>query len=143
MVKLTTIPAAIALLVVAHLNLAAAQSSTSSQSSSTTTKAAATYTVTVGNGHQFRPDVIQGRVGDIVKFEFVPLNHSVVRAEYGNPCIPYEKTGTGKVGFFSGFHPVTAIVDNPPSWNLRINDTDPIFFYCSAPGSCIDYQMVS
>jgi hypothetical protein len=33
-------------------------------------------------------------------------------------------------------------VQQPPTWNLTINDTSPIFFYCSAPGSCIDYQMV-
>jgi hypothetical protein len=33
-------------------------------------------------------------------------------------------------------------MSQPPKWNLTINDTSPIFFYCSAPGSCIDYQMV-
>lgn len=27
------------------------------------------------------------------------------------PCIPYEMTGRGKVGFFSGFYPVDAILD--------------------------------
>jgi hypothetical protein len=27
-------------------------------------------------------------------------------------------------------------------WNLTINSTEPIFYYCSAPGSCIDHQMV-
>ena len=30
----------------------------------------------------------------------------------------------------------------PPTWNLTINDTEPIFLYCAAPGSCINYQMV-
>jgi len=65
-----------------------------------------------------------------------------VRAEYQFPCIPYELTGKGKVGFFSGFHPVDAILADPPKWTIRINDTDPIFFYCSAPSSCINYQMI-
>ena len=51
-------------------------------------------------------------------------------------------TGVDKVGFFSGFRPVDAILDDPPSYLLTINDTDPIFFYCGAPGSCINFQMV-
>jgi hypothetical protein len=52
-------------------------------------------------------------------------------------------TGRGKTGFFSGFHPVDAILEEPPSWTIKINDTDPIFVYCSAPGSCINYGMVA
>ncbi|KIW07719.1 hypothetical protein, variant [Verruconis gallopava] len=113
------------------------------QAGTSTTTAAATFTVDVGKGgHTFRPDVIQADVGDIVQFNFFPPNHSVVRAEYLYPCIPYEKIAVGKEGFFSGFHPVDAVLDNPPSWSIRINDTEPIFFYCSAPDSCIKYQMV-
>jgi len=30
----------------------------------------------------------------------------------------------------------------PPTWNLTINDTSPIFYYCGAPGSCIGWGMV-
>jgi len=47
-----------------------------------------------------------------------------------------------KIGFFSGFKPVDAILNNPPTWTLLINDTNPIFYYCGAVGSCINYQMV-
>jgi hypothetical protein len=144
MAPLSKLPAVIALLMLSWFNFVFAQSAsgTTLQGATATTKAAATYTVKVGVGHQFEPDVIQALPGDVVKFNFMPLNHSVVRAEYKYPCIPYEKTGAGKVGFFSGFQPVTAILDNPPSWSLKINDSDPILFYCSAPGSCINYHMV-
>ena len=48
----------------------------------------------------------------------------------------------GKQGFFSGFNPVDAVLSDPPSFQVRVNDTEPIFFYCSAQGSCIDWQMV-
>jgi plastocyanin len=96
----------------------------------------------VGNSNSFQPDTIKARVGDVVKFDFMPLNHSVVRAEFNYPCIPYEDTGPEKVGFFSGFHPVDTILDDPPSWEIRVNDSNPVFFYCSAPGSCINYGMV-
>lgn len=45
------------------------------------------------------------------EFRFYPQNHSVVKAEFGSePCIPYEMTGAGKTGFWSGWKP-TAVVD--------------------------------
>lgn len=118
-------------------------SSSPSSSSESSSSAAATYTVSVGRAnHQFDPDVIQANVGDIVEFDFYPTNHSVIRAAYKYPCVPYELTVPKAEGFFSGFQPVDAILDDPPKWTLRINDTDPVFFYCGAPGSCIDFQMV-
>ncbi|KAF2637515.1 hypothetical protein P280DRAFT_552183 [Massarina eburnea CBS 473.64] len=125
-------------------NTSASTSVTASESASKTSSAPAqTYTVQVGNGdHKFKPDVVQAAVGDIIEFDFFPPNHSVVRAEYKFPCIPYEMTGAGKQGFFSGFNPVDAVLSSPPKYSLRINDTSPTFFYCSAPGSCITYGMV-
>lgn len=93
-------------------------------------------------GHTFEPDVTLAKIGDTVKFEFYPTNHSVVRAEYGYPCIPYEYTGVDKIGFYSGFKPVDAVLDDPPAFYVKINDTNPIFFYCGATGSCINWQMV-
>lgn len=93
-------------------------------------------------GNTFVPDVVLAEAGDTILFQFYPTNHSVIRAEYGYPCIPYEDTGVDKVGFFSGFKPVDAILTDPPTWTLLINDTDPVFYYCGAPGSCINYEMV-
>ncbi|KAJ9640111.1 hypothetical protein H2199_006345 [Coniosporium tulheliwenetii] len=124
------------------LEAATITSVASAAASATSSSAAQTYTVSVGIDHKFRPDVVQANAGDIVEFNFFPPNHSVVRAEYMLPCIPYENTGRGKVGFFSGFRPVDAFLDDPPTWNLRINDTDPIFYYCSAPGSCNNFAMI-
>ncbi|KAF2748754.1 hypothetical protein M011DRAFT_400146, partial [Sporormia fimetaria CBS 119925] len=106
---------------------------------STDSVISATHTITVGKlAHKFSPDTIRAEIGDVVEFHFYPANHSVVRAEYELPCIPYEMTGEGKQGFFGGFHPV----DAPPKYTIRINDSAPIFFYCSAQGSCIDWGMV-
>ena len=50
--------------------------------------------------------------------------------------------GAGHEGFWSGWEPVDAVLDDPPQWSVVVNDTDPIFFYCGAPGSCISYGMV-
>lgn len=110
---------------------------------STNTPEPQTHTVRVGLlDHKIRPETTNAAIGDIIEFDFYPLNHSVVRSEYGFPCIPYEMTGTNKKGFFSGFNPVDKVLDSPPKYSLRINDSEPIFFYCSAPGSCITYGMV-
>ncbi|CAG5145768.1 uncharacterized protein ALTATR162_LOCUS1766 [Alternaria atra] len=51
-------------------------------------------------------------------------------------------TGQGKAGFFSGFKPVDSVLNSPPTYSINIENTDPIFFYCSAIGSCINYGMV-
>ena len=29
-----------------------------------------------------------------------------------------------------------------PTWNLTINSTAPTFFYCGAPGSCVNWAML-
>ncbi|CAL3962094.1 unnamed protein product [Diplocarpon coronariae] len=107
--------------------------------SSTSSAAVATHSVNVGaTGHHFTPDSLTANIGDIVEFRFYPLNHSVARAEYKYPCIPYELTDVGKQGFWSGFEPINVVLSNPPIFSLLINDTDPIFYYCSAPGACED-----
>ena len=50
--------------------------------------------------------------------------------------------GRGLPSFYSGFRPVDAVLDKPPTFSIRINDSDPIFFYCSQPGACNRYGMV-
>ncbi|USP73494.1 uncharacterized protein yc1106_00768 [Curvularia clavata] len=118
-------------------------STPSIQPSSTTSAPAQTHTIQVGLAdHKFKPETTEANIGDTVEFAFYPRNHSVVRAEYGFPCIPYEMTGPSKTGFFSGFQPVDTVLSSPPTYRILINDTNPIFFYCSAPGSCITYGMV-
>ncbi|PVH78932.1 hypothetical protein DL98DRAFT_560983 [Cadophora sp. DSE1049] len=111
------------------------------QSSSTSSSApGATHTVSVGaDGLNFSPNQVFANKGDIIEYRFYPQNHSVARAAFGNePCIPYELTGPGRVGFWSGFNPIALVLSNPPIWRLLINDTEPIFFYCSSPGACLE-----
>lgn len=51
-----------------------------------------------------------------MEFEFYPTNHSVARAEYEHPCIPYEMTGRGKTGFWAGFHAQDVVLDDVSSF---------------------------
>ncbi|TVY20065.1 putative GPI-anchored cupredoxin [Lachnellula arida] len=112
----------------------------SATSTTSTSAPAATHTVSVGaDGFNFSPNQVFANVGDIIEYRFYPQNHSVARAAFGsNPCIPYEDTGPGRVGFWSGFRPIALVLSDPPIYSLPINDTDPVFFYCSAPGACLE-----
>ncbi|KAM0254385.1 hypothetical protein ACHAQJ_006854 [Trichoderma viride] len=87
---------------------------------------AETIKIDVGeNGFTFTPDSVTAQKGDILEFTFHPLNHSVVMGDFENPCAP-AKTG----GFFSGFMPVSSGVASEV-FQVTVNSTDPIFFYCS------------
>ncbi|KAJ8070020.1 hypothetical protein OCU04_000422 [Sclerotinia nivalis] len=113
--------------------------------STTTSGAVPTHIVSVGiEGLQFTPTELSANVSDVIEFRFYPQNHSVARAEYGSnrACIPYEVTGINKQGFWSGFHPINAVLNDPPKFQVVVNDTNPIFFYCSSPGACHEEGMI-
>ncbi|KAK0632307.1 hypothetical protein B0T14DRAFT_573791 [Immersiella caudata] len=122
-------------------------SATSSGSSSTSTPSGKIVEINVGaEVHKFTPDSVTANVGDIILvelgFNFYPGGHRVARAEFKQPCIPYEYTGAGKRGFWTGIFSPQVISVPPPNYDVPVNDTDPIFFYCGAPGSCNQYSMV-
>ncbi|CAM1503037.1 Fc.00g078130.m01.CDS01 [Cosmosporella sp. VM-42] len=120
--------------------------STTSRESETATSTAtgiATHTVNVGaNGHKFKPEQVEAKVGDIIEWVFYPTGHWIIRGDYDWPCVPYEYIGTNRKGFSSGAQSVQAITDDGPKFQVRVNNTDPIFFYCGAPGSCVQYKMM-
>ncbi|KAL5402567.1 hypothetical protein PMIN03_010565 [Paraphaeosphaeria minitans] len=101
------------------------------------------HLVKVGaGGFQFEPaELTNVSVGDVVTYEFYPPDHSVARAEYGSACVPYEYTGQDKTGFWSSTQWVETASDIT-HWNLTINSTEPIFYYCAAPNSCKEKLMV-
>lgn len=103
------------------------------------------HLIKVGSGgFRFTPQELTNvSVGDIVTFEFYPPDHSVIQAEFESACVPYsyaDKDHDGK-----GFWTETQWVNNTSEithYNITINDTAPIFFYCAAPNSCIGELMV-
>lgn len=87
---------------------------------------AETIKIDVGaNGLAFTPDSVTAKVHDILEFHFHPINHSVVLGDFANPCQP-AKTGA----FFSGFMPVSS-GEADQVFQVTVNSTDPMFFYCS------------
>ncbi|KAI8943815.1 hypothetical protein NX059_001788 [Plenodomus lindquistii] len=123
--------------------LATITAAPSSSASPTSSRAPKTHTITAGaGGFKFTPPEISNvSVGDVVNFHFYPPDHSVARADFGSACVPYEYTGQNRTGFWSTTQWVKEAKDMT-QWNLTINSTEPIFFYCAAPNSCIGEHMV-
>lgn len=90
---------------------ASASASKSSASSSSSSKGPQVHTVKVGSGgFKYEPAALTNvSVGDTVTFEFYPPDHSVVRAEFGSACVPYEYTGKNKTGFWSDTRNVSSV----------------------------------
>jgi len=78
-----------------------------------------------GQGLQFLPNTIYATVGSTVKFQFVTPGHTVTEGAYDNPCMPLASSS-----FYSGMLDVNKV------FTVTINDTNPIWFYCSTPGHC-------
>ncbi|KAK8200793.1 hypothetical protein M8818_006109 [Zalaria obscura] len=119
-----------------------AEAPISATSTKTNTPTVHTVSVSFAGSNAYSPNSLNASAGDIISFVFYAANHTVIRSAFGYPCIPYEDLGPGKQGFFSGYVPVVDPSLDLPVWNLTINDTQPIFYYCSAPNSCIGNGMV-
>ncbi|KAF2873716.1 Cupredoxin, partial [Massariosphaeria phaeospora] len=95
--------------------------------SGTGTASPSVQTVTVGqNGLTFTPDTIRANVGDAITFQFFPKNHSVVQADFNNPCNPKEG------GIFSGFSFPTSAGPANQTFTITVQDDKPVWLYCSA-----------
>jgi plastocyanin len=74
----------------------------------------------------YSPEAIAAKVGDQVVFHFHAKNHTVTQSSFAAPC------GKKDGGVFSGFQPVPANqTDNLPTFTVTVNDTNPIWVYCS------------
>ncbi|KAI5465219.1 Cupredoxin [Mariannaea sp. PMI_226] len=74
----------------------------------------------------FNPQSIKAEKGDVVEFHF-NSQHSVVASDFENPCTPVSSGG-----FYSGTLPS----GDKSTFSVTLNNTGPIFFYCSLPGHC-------
>ncbi|MCJ1355147.1 MAG: hypothetical protein MMC33_005138 [Icmadophila ericetorum] len=90
------------------------------------------HTVVVGSNGKlvFNPDTVIANVGDLIRFEYDPANHSVVQGSFANPCHPLTN------GFFSGYVPSSSGIA-PTVFDITINDTNPIYYYCSQAKHCV------
>ena len=99
--------------------------------------AATTHDINVGNdlktleGLRYSPNVTTAAVGDTVVFHFWPGPHDVVQGDYNSPCNPL------KNAFYSGFiQPASSSGEADQVFTIIINDTNPIWIYCSEIAHC-------
>ncbi|OAX83323.1 hypothetical protein ACJ72_02323 [Emergomyces africanus] len=91
---------------------------------------AATIDVKVGDdGLKFTPSTIKASKGDDVVFHFFPRNHDVAVGPFDAPCTPSDD------GFYSGLINVDGSQPDA-TFTVRINDTKPIWLYCTTRGHC-------
>jgi plastocyanin len=91
---------------------------------------AANHDVKVGmDSTTFSPNTTTAAAGDTVTFHFYPAKHSVVQAAFASPCEPLAG------GFFSGFVP-TSSGESMTTFMITVNNTKPIWFYCSQAKHC-------
>jgi plastocyanin len=101
-----------------------------SSPSSTSSSGTGTIQVQVGeSGLKFTPNEITAAVGQEIEFFFHPADHSVVQSTFAAPCSP--KAG----GFFSTYQPVSSGTGKN-SFKITVNNTTPIWFYCSQANHC-------
>lgn len=91
-----------------------------------------------GVGLTFEPDTVQAAIGDHVQFQFWVGNHSVVQSNFDSPCQPLPQTtgANATAGFSSGFMPVTTNSTSMPTFDITVNNSGPIWFYCSQGRHC-------
>jgi plastocyanin len=91
--------------------------------------AAASHDVNVGeNGFSYSPNSITAAEGDTVVFHFWPGDHDVVQGDFDTPC-------STSGGFYSGFvNPESGA--SSVTFTITINDTNPIWIYCSQTEHC-------
>ncbi|KAK9255806.1 Cupredoxin [Lipomyces tetrasporus] len=102
-----------------------------------TSMAYTVHNVSVGEGAlDYTPNAISAKVGDFVVFTFLSGTHGVAQASYDSPCLPYSDSteGAGKTGLYSGL--ITPIRNYNPTYTIRIDTTDPIWFYCPEAFHC-------
>jgi len=109
-------------------------SSTTSKASSTTAAAAnGVQTIVAGQGGNlaYSPNSVTAPVGSIVEFQFAGPGHTVTSAAFDSPCVGNSSSiFSGVIG--SGG--ASNIASN--TFQITINDTNPIWFYCAIPTHC-------
>ncbi|KAI9721823.1 MAG: hypothetical protein M1812_002159 [Candelaria pacifica] len=84
----------------------------------------------------YEPNDIKAAAGSLIQFQFYPMNHSVVQSTFDQPCVPIANNQPSTPGFFSGFMPVSKNSTIMPIFTIAVNDTKPIWFYCSQGKHC-------
>ncbi|KAI0541334.1 Cupredoxin [Xylaria digitata] len=86
----------------------------------------------------FTPNNIKANAGDMIQFQFLNGNHSVVQSNFDNPCTPIQAVVANATGMFSGYMDVAASLStgNFPTYTVEVMDEKPLWLYCSQGKHC-------
>jgi len=93
------------------------------------------HTVVVGGSGKliYSPAKLVAAKGDIVRFEFMALNHTVTESTFEKPCVSRQ----GYADFFdTGFVANTGNTMPGPTRDFIVKDGSPRWFYCMQMGHC-------
>jgi len=95
--------------------------------------AAKTIEIDVGkSGFTFSQTATTANVGDTLEFHFFGSIHTAVQGDFSTPC---QRGSLSSTGFYSGS--IKNGGDGSGSvFQVLVNDTNPIYFYCSTPTHC-------
>jgi plastocyanin len=86
-----------------------------------------THYVDVGGANlTFNPNQIRAKIGDVIKFKFLRLNHTLTQSEFNSPCTPNKLFDTGFNQFNNGTGMAKTI-------KLDVTTEAPQWFYCKQP----------
>ncbi|KAF8599531.1 hypothetical protein BDV93DRAFT_560335, partial [Ceratobasidium sp. AG-I] len=91
-----------------------------------------THKVTVGKGGKLRyhPQYVRAKVGDTIKFEFYPTEHSVSETLFDKPCRQITN------GFDTGVIPVEDGASDLPTRTFKVTSKEPRWFYSNELYRC-------
>lgn len=87
---------------------------------------------------KFFPDNLKADVGDMIQFQFLAGNHSVVQSNFDNPCTPIQAHNASAPGMFSGYMDVaaSAATGEIPVYTMEVTAATPLWLYCSQGKHC-------
>ncbi|TGJ86763.1 hypothetical protein E0Z10_g1980 [Xylaria hypoxylon] len=86
----------------------------------------------------FTPNNIKAAAGDMIQFQFLNGNHSVVQSNFDNPCTPIQALVKNATGMFSGYMDVAAseATGMIPTYTMEVANDKPLWLYCSQGKHC-------
>jgi plastocyanin len=112
----------------------AAPAASSAAASGTPNASSSVITVTVGGTGvlAFNPPRVDAKIGDIVQFVFKAKNHTVTQSTFAQPCSKLGAPIAGTTAVLdSGYQPSTDTGPDFPQYNVTVQTTSPLWFYCA------------
>ncbi|RDW59762.1 hypothetical protein BP6252_12849 [Coleophoma cylindrospora] len=85
----------------------------------------------------FTPNDIKAAPGDVLQFQFSMINHTVTQSTFANPCMPIAGSEPNAAEIHSGFVPVGANQTTVTTFEVPINNTQPMYLYCAQGPHCM------